>query len=207
MEVKPEFARSESEFSSLLSEVESVIDLTRRLPALPFRAEAGLVEVCQYDEILTQDFAALLCALCDVHGDQSVALVTIEPDPLAYYRKYYGQLPGFRLTREALSEHYWKHLSYLPNGNALGAILYTANVVALVGSTRTWSVWGQRTWDMGLVHSAARQRPWLDRHVPLFSPAEGLSLFREAPGSRPLTDAERSVFLTEVDEMARRTSG
>ncbi len=200
------YPRFERQFSDLRSEVESVIDTARRLPHLAFRTTTGLVDICEYEEILTDEFAEVLRSLCDVHGDESVVFVTLEPDPLEYYVKHYEHVPGFRIRPDELRDGYWSHLTYLPGGDALGAILYTANVVGLMGSSGTWSVWGERNWEMGLIHSQAERRTWLDSDVRFFPTREALSLLREGPGSRPLTDSERSIFLTSIDDMAERQS-
>ncbi len=209
MRGEPLLPRSNAEFSDFLSKVGSVIDLTRRLPNLPFRAASGGVDACQYDVVLSGKFAEVLCALCDVHGDEAITLVTLEPDPLDHYYGNYGHYPGFCMGREALPNGYWPQMSYMSPGDplGLGAIVYTANVVALVGSTGTWSVWGERDWDMALVHSQARRRPWLEGEVPFVSPAEALSSFTQSPGSRPLADSQRAIFLGGLEEMARGQSG
>jgi len=59
---------------------------------------------------------------------------------------------------------------------------------------------------MALLHSKSRRRPWLDGDVPFVSAREGLSIFREPPGFLPLADSARAIFLTSIDEMAKRHS-
>lgn len=128
--------------------------------------------------------------------------MTLEPDPFAYYLRHFQNWPGFRIATDDLLDGYWRFLAHEPGGDPTGAIKYTANVVTLVGSTRTWSVWGQRDWDLALVHSQAEERPWLDGDVPFVSAREALSTFTEPPGFTPLTASERSIFLTSMDGMA-----
>jgi hypothetical protein len=72
--------------------------------------------------------------------------------------------------------------------------------VALTGSTHTWSAYGQRDWDLALVHSPAAQRRWLESdEAPFVSAREALETFTEMFVTR--SDAERSTFLG-TDAMA-----
>jgi hypothetical protein len=191
---------SRNEYSTLLAEVESVIDVTRRLPHLPFRASCGPVDVCEFDRLLAGSFADVLCALMDAHGDDSIVLVALDPDPFSYCER---KFPAFRIARGDLMDGYWAQLNYELAGDTSGSIRDVSDTVALVGSTHTWSAYGQSDWDLTLVHSQAAQRPWLDDDdAPFVSAREALEWFTEL--FVPRSDAERSIFLGSMDAMAER---
>jgi len=191
---------SRGEFSMLLAEVESVIDVTRRLPHLPFRASCGPVDVCEFAMFLNAPFAGVLTALADAHGDESIVLVTLDPDPFSYCER---KFPGFRIARGDLEHGFWAQLNYELAGDTSGSIVDVSDTVALTGSTHTWSAYGQGDWGLALVHSQAAERPWLDDdEVPFVSAREGLDWFTER--FVPRSDAERSIFLGSMDAMAER---
>ncbi len=111
---------SRSEFSALLAEVESVIDVSLRLPHLPFRASCGQVDVCEFAMFLNAPFAGVLTALADAHGDESIVLVTLDPDPFSYCER---KFPGFRIARGDLEHGFWAQLNYELAGDTSGSIV------------------------------------------------------------------------------------
>jgi hypothetical protein len=158
-------------------------------------APHGHVDLAQFGHLLADDFAPVLTALAVAHGDAHVSLVVAEPAP-AYYLKHYDFRPGLRLPIEALAGDYWEALSYEPLRDPTGAIAYTADVVVVVGSTSAWAVWGQRDWDLVLVHTAAGGGPWLDVGVPFVPAARALYDFTDPERSdAPLTGSDRARFL------------
>ena len=177
-----------------------MVDVGCRLPGWPFTGAAGHVAVGQYERLLGIDFVPVFEALASVHGDREILVIVAEPQP-SYYAAHYDFRPGFRVTPDALREGYWRGLSYKPSGDQSGAIAYTANSIAAVGSTGTWAVWGQRDWDLVLVHAAADDGPWLHAGVPFVPPREALESFT-APNRRvtPLTDLETTTFLRNFSD-------
>jgi hypothetical protein len=188
-----------------LAEVLEAVDGNSRLPSWPFLATAGYVSICQFDCLLGSNFAGVLQALSDVHGDNGVTLVVLEPDA-SYYEREYSYFPGFRLERESLSDGYWASLSYEPEGDPTGAIAYTANVVAVVGSTRAWAVWGQRDWELALVLATAATGDWLSAGIPFMNARDAIRDLRAPSGwSEPLTEIDIATFLRNVEERGSGT--
>jgi hypothetical protein len=187
-------------FAACWSEAASAFNLSARLPDLPFLAPTGAVSIAQYGRLLGTDFVPVLQALAAANGDDGITLVVIEPDS-SHYRQHYSYFPGFRVDRDALADKYWAGLSHEPSGDPTGAIAYTADVVAVVGSTRTWAVWGQRDWDLVLVHSPVVDGPWLKAGVPFVSARDALADFT-APTrwAMPLTETQVSTFLRNLHE-------
>jgi hypothetical protein len=116
------------------------------MPDWPFRLRAANADVCQYGHAIEGAFGAVPQALVDYHGDCTVSLAVLEPSP-RYYRENYDAYPAFALPGRALSETYWDSVALEPGGDPTGAVTYTADVVALVGSSGTWAVWGERSWE------------------------------------------------------------
>lgn len=188
------------EYGGCFGDVSAVVDTNSRLPDWPFRLPSGRVSICEFDRLLGAGFAPVLEALSADHGDESVSLLVLEPEP-SYYRTEYSYLPCFRVDRGALSHGYWAGLSHEPQGDPTGAIAYTANVVALVGSTRAWAIWGQRDWDVALVLSRAEGGSWLRAGVPFVGAREALAEFRAPKGwGKLLTEAEIVTFLGNVEQ-------
>jgi hypothetical protein len=191
---------SRHEFAACLTEVAEVLDVNLRLPDWPFLAPTGYVSVCQYDHILGVNFVPVLQALSAAHGDGEVTLVTLEPLP-SYYWKAYSHFPGFRVERASLPDGYWSGLNREPGGDPAGAVVNTANVVALAGSSHAWAVWGQRDWELGLVLTPTPPGDWLEAGVPFLDAREALVNFRGPRGwTKELTELEIASFLRNVEE-------
>ena len=181
--------RNAHEFAECWADVTAVLDLTSRLPELPFRAGGGEIRVAQFEHLLGTDFVPVLEELSDDHGDATFTVVVIEPEP-SYYVEQYSHFPAVRLERTALAARYWEGIAHEPAGDPTGAIAYTADVVAMVGAARRWAVWGQRDWDLVMVHSSASVGSWEHASVPFVSAEEAIRDFtfawkRDIPLAQP----------------------
>ncbi|MFD2025080.1 hypothetical protein [Promicromonospora aerolata] len=137
------FARDRSEYGAFLTRMWQVIDPGTRLPAGPFRSELGQVDVCEYNEFSDDDFAKALEVLGRVHGDESISLVVVDPDPEEYHIRDLGHFPCFSVPTGDIGSSYWEAVSYEPQGDPGGAVLY-ADTFAIFGESGSWAVWGQR---------------------------------------------------------------
>ena len=189
-----QMAQSEDEFAAYWSDIASLLDPELRLPKMPFRLGVREVGVAQYDRMLSANFVPVLRALGEAHGDRSITLAVIQPAP-SYYQEQYSFFPAFRASVESLEDEYWSGLSYEPLADPTGAIAFTANVVAIVGSTKSWAVWGERQWELALVQASATDRGWLDQGVPILPPGDAIERFTAPRDRRTLTDAEVAAFV------------
>lgn len=191
-------------FDSLLNSIRRVLDTERRLPDWPFQFGVANADVCQYSHAIEGDFGGVLQALVDLYGDDSVSLAVLDPSP-QYYRDNYGSYPSFTLPSKGLSVAYWGSVAYEPGGDPTGAVIYTANVVALVGSSRRWAVWAERSWDIAIVMSEQGSGAWLSRGVPFFPVEVALADFTEPDFKTSLSAEQRTTFLRNFRH--RSTSG
>lgn len=191
-------------FDALLGSTRRVLDTDRRLPDWPFRLDAANADVCQYSHAIEGTFGGVLQALVDVHGDDAISLVVLEPSP-RYYRDNYGSYPSFTLPSRELYAAYWDLVSHEPAGDPTGAVTYTANVVALAGSSERWAVWAERSWDIAIVMSQHGDGPWLSRGVPFVPVEVALADFTEPDFKTPLSSEQRTTFLRNFRQ--RSTSG
>lgn len=188
-----------SVFRPILNEIRRAVDPDIRLPTLPFRAPSGVLDVCQYSNAIEGSFGPVLQSLANHHGDSSVSLVVLDPTP-HYYRRGYGSYPAFRASGTGLAETYWDLVAHEPNDDPTGAVIHTADIVAIVGSSGQWSVWGERSWDLSIVLSQIDGGPWLSCGVPFVPVETALSDFTMPDFKTPLPDTERSEFLRNVRE-------
>jgi hypothetical protein len=194
------------DFTTFLSEISEVVDANSRLPDWPFLAPSGYVSICQFGLVLGTPFVPVLQELSAIYGDSEVTLAVLEPNP-SYYLRAYSHFPGFRIESESLTDEvYWAALSYEPGGDPTGAIAYTADVVAAVGSSRSWAVWGQRDWEVALVLARTEIRDRLRRSLPFVNAREALGELRGPSGwVKPLTEIEIATFLRNVEERGAGT--
>jgi hypothetical protein len=191
----PRIPLTADEFAALLSRISSVIGVDNRLPSWPFSSHGGHVAVAQFGRLLSAEFIDVLEVLSTTYGDDKVFLAVLDPAP-SYYVANYDFQPGFEVDVAELTTGYWPGVSYEPRGDPTGAIAYTANDVALVGSTGKWAVWGQRDWDLVLVQ-APRAGRWLTAGVPFVSPVEALEYFTAVERrTNPVSPEDLSLFLT-----------
>lgn len=168
-------AHNTRDFDAIWQMIETVVDPLVRLPRLPFRASSGVVAVAQYERLLSADIIPVLQALAVAQNDGEVVTAAVEP-AAAYYDEHYQFLPGFTVAPKTLDQGYWQGLTYSPSGDPTGEIGASADVLAVVGSSGQWAVWGERSWDLALVW-AIEAGSWLHAGIPFVSPRTALEDF------------------------------
>jgi len=68
-----------------------------------------------------------------------------------------------------------------PNDDVSGALVESADAIAMCGSTGRWAVWGQRDWEIGILLTDGSFAPPEDS-VPSFSDSTDLELIRSPEG-------------------------
>jgi hypothetical protein len=184
-------------FERILGDVERVLETDRRLPEWPFKVPIGNADICQFSLAIEGPFATVLQALVDTYADETVSLAVLDPSP-DYYRENYGSYPAFMTPGGAIATTYWDLVAHEPFGDPTGAVTYTANVVAVVGSSGAWAVWAERSWDLAIVLSQHANGPWTSCGVDFVSPAEAIATFTEPDFKVALAPNERAAFLQNV---------
>lgn len=195
-----EFVIGNDSYDEALGDLQRQIDPAVRLPSWPFLAGSGFVTIYEFDRLLGGDFGTVLQALAQVHGDETVTVVGLDP-PADYYSDNYGFLPAFRVAGDSVADTYGTALYFEPGGDATGAMGFTINILGMVGSSGCWSAWGQRDWEIALVLTREEHGPWLEQPVPWFGRDVDLDSIRSPAGwGVPLSEEERSTFCRNVRE-------
>jgi hypothetical protein len=182
-------------FDAILGHVERVVDSGARLPDWPLRnRRTANIDVCQYSHAIEGAFGPVLQSLADFYSDDVVTTLVLEPAP-AYYRAQYGAFPIFSLPRRDIAAAFWDCVSFEPEGDPTGAVVNTAGVVTSVGTSGTWAVWAERSWDLAIIMSQTAGGPWLSRGVPFVPVEAALADFTEPDFKTPLSSERRNTFL------------
>lgn len=172
-----------------------------RLPDWPFTFHRANVDLCQFSHAVEGSFGPVLRELAAHYKDDAVTVVVLDPSP-AYYREEYGSYPVARLPREGIEDSYWETMAYEPDDDPTGAMIFTANVAAIVGSSARWAVWAERSWDLALVASDELDGPWLRSGVPFVSVEDALASFTEPDFKIALPADVRGTFIRNLRERA-----
>jgi hypothetical protein len=188
------FADSDYSFSELVKAVHAQVDTGCRLPDWPFKMPTGFAVIYEYDRVLGGDFGSVLATLAAAYGDEVVTVAGFDPLP-SYYRDAYSFFPGFQVPGSSVGDDYFEGIRYEPGGHPTGAMNNTLNVVAITGSSGTWSVWGQRDWEIGLLLTRDPGGAWLSDDVPWYGHDVDLASIRAPAGwGMPLSDAQLETF-------------
>ncbi|MCC2319269.1 hypothetical protein [Cellulomonas chengniuliangii] len=122
----------------------ATFNLGARLPDQVFKGDVKDSLFCEFDAVLTREFWPALCAMAQWHGDSEVELLVLEPDCDAFYRPMFGLYPALSLSVRASMDDYWAMIGHEPDGNIMGSIAISANVIAVTGSSGEWGCWGER---------------------------------------------------------------
>lgn len=167
-------------------------DLGARLPDQVFRDPAGDWLFCEFDVVLTPEMWPALCAMARWHGDEHIELLVLEPDCDGFYLHEGLGYPARSLSVEASGDDYWAAVGFEPDGDALGSITISTNVVALTGASGKWGCWGERDPEVAVFQGfpdAATRSEWCERFGPFEEVSGALESYLSlAFGGRPVPD-------------------
>lgn len=168
----------------------ATFDLGARLPDQVFKDDVGDSLFCEFDEVLTPEFWPALCAMARWHGDGRVELLVLEPDRDAFYLPEYGIYPAMSLSVEADVDGYWAAIGHEPDGDIMGSIAISANVIAVTGPSGRWGCWGERDPEVAVFRGfpdVAVRNEWRAQFGPFLEVSGALESYL------PLTFAGRAV--------------
>ncbi|MFD6533448.1 hypothetical protein [Streptomyces sp. NPDC060184] len=168
----------------------ATFELDARLPEQVFKEGAGGSLFCEFDAVLTPEFWPALCAMARWHGDAYVELLVLEPDCDAFYLPEYRMYPAMSLSVEADVDDYWAAIGYEPDGDIMGSIAISANVIAVTGPSGRWGCWGERDPEVAVFRgfpNAAARNGWCAQFGPFLEVSGALESYL------PLTFAGRTV--------------
>lgn len=168
-------------------------DLDARFPDRVFRERAGDSLFCEFDVVLAPEIWLALCTMARWHGDDHIELLVLEPDCDDFYVPEGLGHPAVSLSVEAGEDDYWDAVGFEPDGDALGSIAISANVVALTGASAKWGCWGERDPEVAVFQGfpdAAARSEWSARFGPFLDVSGALeSYLPMAFGGRSVPDA------------------
>jgi hypothetical protein len=168
----------------------AAFDLDARLPDQVFNDDAGDSLFCEFDAVLTPEFWPALCAMARWHGDGHIDLLVLEPDCEAFYLLEYRTYPAMSLSVEASVDDYWAAIGHEPDGDIMGSIAISANVIAVTGPSGRWGCWGERDPEVAVFRgfpSAVARNEWRAQFGPFLEVSGALEAYL------PLTFADRIV--------------
>lgn len=168
----------------------TTFDLAARFPDQVFRRDLGESLFCEFDAVLTPEFWPALSEMARWHGDDHVEVLVLEPDCDSFYLPECQIYPAVSLPVDAGPDGYWAAIGYEPEGDALGSIAISAQVIAMTGASGRWGCWGERDPEIAVFQGfpdAAAKNSWRERFGPFAEVAGALQTYL------PLTFANRTV--------------
>lgn len=177
-------------YLAVRSSIASTFDLDARLPEQVFWRNDKDSLFCEFDVVLTPEFWPALREMARWHGDTSVDLMVLEPDHETFYLSDYRMYPAVSLPVEADEDAYWAAIGHEPDGDVMGSLAISANVIALTGPSGKWGCWGERDPEVAVFQGfpdTATRKNWRARFGPFLDVAGALESYL------PLTFADWTV--------------
>lgn len=141
-----------------------LIDSDRRLPEQVFRREPRALGFFEFDELLESSFWIALQRLAAVCDEESVHLVSIDPDAERYFRHHFGYYGALELDVQIDATHYLEAIGFEPSSSPADSLATNCRTCALVARSGAFGVWAERDVEVGVV---ALFDPKFDHVVPL----------------------------------------
>jgi len=150
-----ELVTDDNAFSALRVECSNVFDTNQRLPRQVFRQNFTKYYVFEHGQILREHFSKFLKDVACVFEDRAVNYMTLDPDPVDYYRRNCGffGLASFELS--TLTSNYIKVM--YRDGNADSFRARGGDIGVLWGSSQRWGIFCDRaSWELCLMGSSVK---------------------------------------------------
>jgi hypothetical protein len=168
------------EYLAIRSRGAVTFDLDARLPDQVFRESAGDSLFCEFDVVLAPEIWPALCTMARWHGDDRIELLVLDPDCDEFYVPEGLGYPAVSLSVEASEDDYWAAIGFEPDGDALGSISISANVIALTGASAKWGCWGERDPEVAVFEGfpdAAARSEWCAQFGPFLDVSGALESY------------------------------
>jgi len=183
------------DLEAVLADLRQVVDLSVRLPASPFQ-RSGTDSLCEFERFRGGNFGPILAALAGQYDDEYVSGVSVDPDP-DYYQEFYETYGAFRISAADIASAYWDALSFRQNDDATGALMFSADVLCVAGSSGGWGVWGERQIGVAVLRTSGSDLSWRQESNLFVPPDAALRDFVEPNFNRePLPAEFREAFLS-----------
>ncbi|MFD7499703.1 hypothetical protein [Streptomyces sp. NPDC059850] len=199
--------KDREEYREICSRASATFDLDARLPEKVFRRGGEGSLFCEFDVVLTPEFWPALSAMARWHGDTRVELLVLEPDCDTFYLSDYRIYPAVSLPVEADESEYWAAVGYEPDGDIMGSLAISANVIALTGPSGKWGCWGERDPEVAVFQGfpdAATRSDWRTRFGPFLEVAGALESYLPVTFANWAVPQEYAATLTANYGLPRR---
>jgi hypothetical protein len=156
--------------------VDSVFALDLRLPDVVFKKPGPKTLFAEFEVAMSGAFWPVIQAMARACGDESVHILVLDPEPEHYYLQHYGKYEAATIRIDASEGDYWDLISEEPSGDPTGAIVFSANVVAIVGDSGRWGCWGEKGLEVMAIQGLP-EKGNSDLHIPLLAEEEAIDTF------------------------------
>ena len=145
-----ELITDEATFRALREQCAALFYTDRRLPERVFRRGFSSYCVFEHAQIMRKEFADVLASLAKKSGDKEVNYMTIEPDPVDYYKKHCGFYGLASFSAETVRDTYIK-VMYL-DGSVESFRARGGDVGVFWGESMRWAAFCDRkSWEVCLL--------------------------------------------------------
>ncbi|MGY1438903.1 hypothetical protein [Streptomyces reniochalinae] len=200
--------KDSEDYRKVRSRAAATFDLDARLPEKVFRRDNGESLFCEFDVVLTPEFWPALSAMAQWYGDTRVELVALEPECETFYLSDYRMYPAVSLPVEADKDEYWAAIGHEPDGDIMGSLAISANVIALTGPSGKWGCWGERDPELAVFQGfpdAAARNDWCACFGPFLDVAGALESYLPPTFANWVVPQEYAATLTANYGAPRRT--
>lgn len=144
-------------FARVMNDVQAVFDLTNPFPLWPCRWQGGEVAYFDYYHAVSDGFWPDLQALASIHGDNTIEIVEVDPDPEIFFEQY-GTFTAFGVPTTSGRKNYTAVQSIGPTGSDFDALMYKSDTWVCVGPSRSWGVWNDYSFGLSIVFSRGPEK-------------------------------------------------
>jgi hypothetical protein len=125
--------------------------IDKRLSQHVFRRHCQTYFVGEFDWLLSVDFWDWARTLERSLGGDSIVVVPIEPHPAEYFLRNFGRSNAFKFDLATKDVEYVAALSVSDSTPVLGSFAIEARTVAILPSSRSWGIWGERACNIAIL--------------------------------------------------------
>jgi hypothetical protein len=163
-------------FNAIMETLNSAALVSSELPQRVFRLGYGRFHFFEFDLTFSEKFWAVIQKIA---FQSRINMVSIDPDPVEYFFKEFGQFGAIQVNASATADEYYEALCAHPPSYPLDS-LFHSETLAWFPDSALWLVWGERGYGVAVLglhkdFDSPIDRIARDAGMPLLSLDEALS--------------------------------
>jgi hypothetical protein len=144
-------------FNKCLSQIESIIYLSRNFPENVFKELFSETAFINSDEIFVEGFIPKIKTFLKSISEDKFYFIVLEPNPKKYFFHHFNKYPLIEVSIVDEEDDYFSIIEENPGESPADAIRYVSKVILIYSDSLNWAIYINRDYEVGIIGAKKRE--------------------------------------------------